>query len=84
MFPAPRQAGIKLLASPEDKIADLENKTLIVHGRDDQVIPLQSSYRLRQFIPRSHLHVFGQCGHWTQIEHNSRFCRLVSDFLRGQ
>jgi 2-hydroxymuconate-semialdehyde hydrolase len=25
--------------------------------------------------------VFGQCGHWTQIEHASRFARLVGDFL---
>jgi 2-hydroxymuconate-semialdehyde hydrolase len=84
MFPAPRQDGIKSLASPEDDIAALSNQTLIVHGRDDRVIPLASSYRLHQLISRSELHVFGQCGHWTQIEHNARFCRLVADFLRDQ
>jgi 2-hydroxymuconate-semialdehyde hydrolase len=83
MFPVPRQNGIKLLSSAEDKIAALSKQTLIVHGRDDRVIPLESSCRLHQLIPRSELHVFGQCGHWTQIEHNARFCRLVSDFLNG-
>jgi 2-hydroxymuconate-semialdehyde hydrolase len=83
MFPAPRQAGIGLLASPEDRIAALTNATLIVHGRDDRIIPLTSSYRLHDLIGPSELHVFGQCGHWTQIEHNARFCRLVSDFLKG-
>ena len=82
MFPAPRQNGVKALSSPEDQIGELSNETLIVHGRDDQVIPLQSSYRLHQLISRSELHVFGQCGHWTQIEHNARFCELVADFLR--
>lgn len=82
MFPTPRQDGIGALASSEDQIAGLPNETLIVHGRDDQVIPLGSSYRLHQLISRSELHVFGQCGHWTQIEHNKRFCGLVADFLR--
>lgn len=82
MFPVPRQDGIRALASPEQDIAALSNRTLIVHGRDDRVIPLDSSYRLHQLIARSELHVFGQCGHWTQIEHNARFCRLAADFLR--
>ena len=81
MFPAPRQRGVAALASPEAEIAALANETLIIHGRDDQVIPLDSSIRLHRLIPRSQLHVFGQCGHWTQIEHNTRFCNLVRDFL---
>ena len=84
MFPTPRQNGVRLLASPEDRIAALGHETLIVHGRDDRVIPLESSYRLHHLIAGSELHVFGRCGHWTQIEHNARFCRLVSDFLQVQ
>jgi len=28
--------------------------------------------------------VFGQCGHWTQIEHAARFNRLVGDFFAEQ
>jgi len=34
-------------------------------------------------IPRSELHVFGRCGHWTQIEKKDRCNRLVEDFLAG-
>lgn len=52
-----------------------------MHGRDDQVIPLQTSLTLLTLIPDSQLHVFGQCGHWAQIEHNARFNRLVNDFF---
>lgn len=81
MFPAPRQRWIKALASPEEKIRALPHETLIVHGREDQVIPIDSSLKLFSLISRSQLHVFGQCGHWTQIEHASRFARLVGDFL---
>ena len=58
-------------------------ETLIVHGRDDRVIPLDVSLRLAHLIDRSQLHVFGRCGHWTQIEHAEVFNRLVCDFLRS-
>lgn len=81
MFPAPRQRWVEAMASDERAIAALPNETLIIHGRDDQVIPLDTSLRLHQLINRSQLHVFGRCGHWTQIEHTARFNRLVGDFL---
>lgn len=81
MFPAPRQRWVEALASPEEDIAKIDKETLIVHGRDDQVIPVENSLRMSQLISRSQLHVFGRCGHWTQIEHAARFAQLVSNFL---
>ncbi|ENU80523.1 hypothetical protein F975_01577 [Acinetobacter sp. ANC 3789] len=84
MFPAPRQRWVDALESPAEQIESLQQPTLIIHGRDDQVIPLQTSLTLLKLIPRSQLHVFGQCGHWAQIEHNVRFNRLVSDFFNEE
>lgn len=81
MFPAPRQAALDALDLADDMIAGLEQPTLIVHGRDDRVIPLANSLRLLQLITASQLHVFGQCGHWVQIEHQVRFNALVAAFL---
>ncbi|RZL76278.1 MAG: alpha/beta fold hydrolase [Rhodococcus sp. (in: high G+C Gram-positive bacteria)] len=81
MFPAPRQHGVDEMVVDEKLIAGLTNDTLIVHGRDDQVIPLSNSLRLVELIDRSQLHVFGRCGHWVQIEHSARFNSLVADFL---
>ena len=81
MFPAPRQRWVDNLASNEDDIRALPHETLILHGREDEVIPLEASYRLAELIDRAQLHVFGRCGHWTQIEHADRFARLVNDFL---
>ena len=81
MFPAPRQRWVDAMASPEAAIRALPHETLLIHGREDQVIPLVTSLTLSQWIPRSQLHVFGRCGHWTQIEHSARFARLVGDFL---
>ncbi|MFC5512663.1 alpha/beta fold hydrolase [Massilia jejuensis] len=81
MFPAPRQRGVDGLASPVEAIRALPHETMVVHGREDKVIPLESSYQLFGLIPKSQLHVFGQCGHWTQIEHAARFNQLVGDFF---
>lgn len=81
MFPAPRQRWVDALASREEDIRRLPHETLIIHGRDDQVIPLTTSLTFAQWISRSQLHVYGRCGHWTQIEHAARFSRLVGDFL---
>ncbi len=81
LFPAPRQRWVDALTSPEEDIRGLQHQALIIHGRDDQVIPLQTSLTLLDYLQHSQLHVFGECGHWAQIEHASRFARLVGDFL---
>lgn len=81
MFPAPRQRWVDALASPEAAIRALPHETLIIHGREDRVIPLSNALTLLRWIHRSQLHVFGRCGHWTQIEHADRFACLVGDFL---
>ena len=81
MFPAPRQRSVDAMVVDEDLIRAISVPTLVIHGRDDQVIPLSNSLRLLELIDRSQLHVFGQCGHWVQIEHAADFSRIVSDFL---
>ena len=83
LFPAPRQRGVDMLALPEDALRNIEQRTLIIHGRDDRVIPLEVSEKLVRLIPHADLHVFGECGHWVQIEKAAEFTRLVSDFLLG-
>lgn len=81
MFPAPRQRWVEAMAHPESDIRGIEHPTLLVHGRDDEVIPLATSLTLLEWIDDSQLHVFGRCGHWTQIEHAAAFAELVTDFL---
>lgn len=81
MFPAPRQRWLAALASRDEDIAALPHETLVLHGREDRVVPVANSLRLAGLIPRAQFHQYGQCGHWTQIEHAARFVRLVDDFL---
>jgi 2-hydroxymuconate-semialdehyde hydrolase len=81
MFPAPLQRWADAMASAEADVRRLAHEALVVHGREDRVIPLANSLTLAEWLPRAQLHVFGRCGHWTQIEHPARFSQLVGDFL---
>ena len=81
MFPAPRQRGVEALVSNLDDIKKIAHETLILHGREDVVVPPITSTTLFDLIPNAQLHMFGCCGHWTQIEQNARFIKLVKDFL---
>ena len=83
MFPAPRQRWVESMTVPEEEIRALPHRTLIVHGREDQVIPLQNSYKLLELLDNADLAVFSHCGHWSMIERRDDFNRLVRDFFLG-
>jgi pimeloyl-ACP methyl ester carboxylesterase len=81
MFPAPRQRWVDALALPEADLRALPHRTLLVHGREDRVIPLATSQRLATLLDNADLAVFAHCGHWSMIERRADFTRLVRDFL---
>ena len=81
MFPLPRQEWVDFMAYSDEEIAKIKHHTLIIHGREDRVIPISNSYKLINLIDDAQLHVFGHCGHWTQIEQSKRFNILVASFL---
>lgn len=81
MFPAPRQQWVEFMARTDEEIKNIKHTTLIVHGREDEVIPVENSYRLLDLIDDAQLHIFGHCGHWTQIEKTPQFTKLVDNFL---
>ncbi len=82
LFPEPRQRWLSELSTSDDKLGAMTQPTLIVHGREDVIVPYERSIRFAEIIPNSELHVFGNCGHWTQIEMRERFVELVIPFLR--
>lgn len=84
LFPAPRQRWLEELASGEGDIAALPHRALIVHGREDAIVPVAQAVRFNALIRQSELHIFGECGHWTQIEKRARFVDLVLGFLGAE
>jgi pimeloyl-ACP methyl ester carboxylesterase len=83
MFPAPRQRWVDAMRTPDEDIRQLPHQTLIIHGREDKVIPVETSLHLMQLLENGDLHVFSHCGHWVQIERSADFNRLVRDFIKG-
>jgi pimeloyl-ACP methyl ester carboxylesterase len=81
MFPAPRQRWVEAMTTPEEQIRALPHPTLIVHGREDKVIPVSNSYKLEELIENADLSVYSKCGHWSMIERTDDFNRQVRDFF---
>jgi 2-hydroxymuconate-semialdehyde hydrolase/2-hydroxy-6-oxo-octa-2,4-dienoate hydrolase len=80
MFFDPRHAGSEL-GITESEVRAITTPTLLVHGREDKVVPVQVSVTMLGLLPNADLHVFSACGHWTQIERAGEFAALVSDYL---
>ena len=80
MFFDPRHAGSEL-GITEEQVRAITTPTLLVHGREDQVVPVQVSVTMLGLLPNADLHVFSRCGHWTQIERADEFSALVTDYL---
>jgi 2-hydroxy-6-oxonona-2,4-dienedioate hydrolase len=76
----PRKSEATELAA---KLPSLSIPALIVHGRDDRVVPLEASLRVLSVLRNSQLLVFNRCGHWAQIEHANVFNSLVSAFINA-
>lgn len=82
LFPEPRQERLSALATPEQAIRAIEHPALIIHGREDSIVPVELAHRFSTLLKHSELHVFGECGHWTQIERKERFLDVVIPFLK--
>ena len=81
MFPPPRQQQVEEMSTPDEDIKKLKHRTLVVHGREDAVIPLETSLRLAQLLDNADLQVFSHCGHWSMIERTRDFNRAVRQFF---
>lgn len=64
------------------RLGEIKAQTLIVWGRNDRFVPMDTGLRMLSGIAGSELHVYRDCGHWAQWEHADNFNQLVLDFLR--
>ena len=83
LFPEPRQRWLDALATEPEALKAMQHPTLIVHGREDVIVPYANAVKFHELLPNSELHLFGGCGHWTQIERRERFIALVTPFLQA-
>jgi 2-hydroxymuconate-semialdehyde hydrolase len=82
MFPEPRQRWVDDLALSGTELASIQAPVLLVHGRDDRVVPWRvSSAQLIDLLPDARMHILTGCGHWTMIEKTADFLAVVRPFL---
>jgi pimeloyl-ACP methyl ester carboxylesterase len=82
MFPEPRQRWVDDLALSGSELSAIGAPVLLVHGRDDRVVPWRvSSAQLIDLLPDARLHLLSNCGHWTMIEKTAEFLGVVHPFL---
>ncbi|ROO84712.1 2-hydroxy-6-oxonona-2,4-dienedioate hydrolase/4,5:9,10-diseco-3-hydroxy-5,9,17-trioxoandrosta-1(10),2-diene-4-oate hydrolase [Actinocorallia herbida] len=62
-------------------LPEIKAPTLLLWGRDDRTITLEGAQIMLKYIRNVQLHVFGDCGHWVQLERAREFERHVADFL---
>ena len=63
------------------EVYKLRQPVLLIWGREDRVNPLDGALVALKQIPRVQLHVFGQCGHWAQVEKFDEFNKNKDRFL---
>jgi 2-hydroxymuconate-semialdehyde hydrolase len=84
MFPTPRQTAIDDLVVSELALRRMDHPTLLIHGRDDHIVPMETSLHLLKHLPNVQLHIYGQCSHWIQVEYAKSFNQLLAQFFSGQ
>jgi pimeloyl-ACP methyl ester carboxylesterase len=71
------------LAYRTDQIEQVKTRTLVVHGKDDQVVPVSHAYRFLELLQNSSGYIIPNCRHWAMIEYPELFSAIVLDFVDG-
>jgi pimeloyl-ACP methyl ester carboxylesterase len=73
--------GMKARPDTFDLIAQIRLPTLVIHGTEDQLIPLSEAQRLCETIPGSCLITIPGAGHLPNLEQPELFNQAVREFL---
>ncbi|MGV9633353.1 alpha/beta fold hydrolase [Nocardia rhamnosiphila] len=69
------------MAVPPAALRRMHHPFLVVHGLQDRFVLPESSIYLQQHLPNAQLHIFDHCGHWVQIEQQTRYVAMLRQFL---
>ncbi len=63
------------------RLPRIQARTLIIAGRDDNLVPVADSIRASQLVPDGQVQIFESCGHWLVRECPAEFVCAVNQFL---
>lgn len=83
LIPKPKAEGQTMVRGfPSTSLEKIQAPTLVVHGREDKVVPPECGLLIANSVPNADLYLFGRCGHWVQVERAETFSAVVRDFLK--
>ncbi len=65
----------------DSKVGSIRARTLLIWGRNDEVVPLDFGNRYERAIPGAKLVVIDRCGHVPQMEKPAEFNKALMEFL---
>lgn len=77
------QAGLQILLKTDlrEEMHKVKQPVLLLHGREDSLVPVRSAHWLRQHLALTRLEVFEECAHAPFLAQEEKFVKLVSKFL---
>ncbi|MBI1296161.1 alpha/beta fold hydrolase [bacterium] len=66
-----------------DRLSELTNPVLLIHGDKDMLVPLSAAKEAARRLPNARLEIFKETGHWSTRERPELFNQCTLDFLRG-
>jgi pimeloyl-ACP methyl ester carboxylesterase len=64
-----------------ERLGDISCPTLIVWGRNDEIVPVDDAHQYERLIPGSLKVIFEDTGHVPMLERPARFNKLVEEFV---
>jgi pimeloyl-ACP methyl ester carboxylesterase len=76
-------AALRALANYDfrDRLSSIDDPTLVVWGRNDQIVSVRGADVYERLIPGARKVIFEKTGHVPMLERPARFNRLVEEFL---
>jgi pimeloyl-ACP methyl ester carboxylesterase len=70
-----------LTSNREERLPDIDRPTLVIHGKDDPLVPPENGRRLAERIPGAQLELYDDCGHVIPLEQPDRLAASLLEFF---
>ncbi len=77
-----QQSAMAKTRFSEETLSNLKLPVLVLHGRDDQIIPLAEALNIKNLISQAQLHVYEETGHLLLVEQKKDFYERVELFFQ--
>lgn len=79
IFPSPIKHAIKSIHSIDltNNLRNIKAETLIIGGKNDQLVSIDQSYLCQTLIPKNNLAIIEKCGHFPMIEKTNNYFKAL-------